>query len=237
MPNSAITRPSTPRTARSRTSGPRGPAPLPPPAPRPTLGRGRQGETHARYRPRRTPPAAGRRRRVRAQCGLGRCMAAVGGIRCWRATSSPASETAPVCGARIRSTASSPAPQATHSGIATTRWHRWTAAPGRCAGHEHDRGARAPFWSHFDTVDGLAGDARSTQARPHCRPRQVVFRFHDHWHAMQPDGIAHAWRVRWAGRPMPSPQRCGVTAPRRRRLAELTRRWNGGWRTLDALMG
>jgi putative NIF3 family GTP cyclohydrolase 1 type 2 len=47
------------------------------------------------------------------------------------------------------------------------------------------------FWSHFDTVDGLGGDPAFRHKRDFIAGNgMVVFRFHDHWHAMRPDGIA-----------------------------------------------
>ncbi len=47
------------------------------------------------------------------------------------------------------------------------------------------------FWSHFDGVDALAGDATFRHKRDFIADNaMVVFRFHDHWHAMRPDGIA-----------------------------------------------
>ena len=47
------------------------------------------------------------------------------------------------------------------------------------------------FWSHFDTTDALAGDALyRRKAELIAAKKLVVFRFHDHWHAMRPDGIA-----------------------------------------------
>jgi putative NIF3 family GTP cyclohydrolase 1 type 2 len=47
------------------------------------------------------------------------------------------------------------------------------------------------FYSHQDTTEALAKDPtyefKSAFVRDH---EMIVFRFHDHWHAMRPDGIA-----------------------------------------------
>ena len=47
------------------------------------------------------------------------------------------------------------------------------------------------FYSHFDTVQELADDATYRHKRDFIAANDmVVFRFHDHWHAMSPDGVA-----------------------------------------------
>ena len=46
------------------------------------------------------------------------------------------------------------------------------------------------FWSHFDTVDWLQADPTWRAKRYFIAANDmVVFRFHDHWHAMTRDGI------------------------------------------------
>lgn len=46
------------------------------------------------------------------------------------------------------------------------------------------------FWSHFDTVDWLQDDPTWRAKRDFIAANDlVVFRFHDHWHAMARDGI------------------------------------------------
>ena len=47
------------------------------------------------------------------------------------------------------------------------------------------------FYSHLDTVDRLGDDATYQFKAEFIRKQEmVVFRFHDHWHAHRPDGIA-----------------------------------------------
>jgi putative NIF3 family GTP cyclohydrolase 1 type 2 len=47
------------------------------------------------------------------------------------------------------------------------------------------------FWLHQDTTDGLAQDSTYQFKNDFIRKNNmVVFRFHDHWHARKPDGIA-----------------------------------------------
>jgi len=47
------------------------------------------------------------------------------------------------------------------------------------------------FWLHQDTVDGLADNPTYRFKADFIRKNgMVVFRFHDHWHAHKPDGIA-----------------------------------------------
>ena len=47
------------------------------------------------------------------------------------------------------------------------------------------------FWLHQDTTDGLAEDPAFRYKTDFIKKNNVVvFRFHDHWHAHQPDGIA-----------------------------------------------
>jgi len=47
------------------------------------------------------------------------------------------------------------------------------------------------FYSHLDTTDALTRDAAYQFKTAFLREQaMVVFRFHDHWHAMRPDGIA-----------------------------------------------
>src|SRR6201987_5583858 len=46
------------------------------------------------------------------------------------------------------------------------------------------------FWSHLDTTKELEGDPRYEFKRRFIAEHDVaVFRFHDHWHRMKPDGI------------------------------------------------
>ena len=47
------------------------------------------------------------------------------------------------------------------------------------------------FYSHQDTVDALKQDPAYLFKDPFLRDHDmIVFRFHDHWHARRPDGIA-----------------------------------------------
>jgi putative NIF3 family GTP cyclohydrolase 1 type 2 len=47
------------------------------------------------------------------------------------------------------------------------------------------------FWLHQDTTQGLDNDATLKFKRDFiAKNNMVVFRFHDHWHMMKPDGIA-----------------------------------------------
>jgi len=47
------------------------------------------------------------------------------------------------------------------------------------------------FWLHQDTTKGLENDATLKFKRDFiAKNNMVVFRFHDHWHMMKPDGIA-----------------------------------------------
>jgi putative NIF3 family GTP cyclohydrolase 1 type 2 len=47
------------------------------------------------------------------------------------------------------------------------------------------------FWLHQDTVQGLEDDATYRFKADFIKKNDmVVFRFHDHWHAHKPDGIA-----------------------------------------------
>ena len=47
------------------------------------------------------------------------------------------------------------------------------------------------FYSHFDTTDELRGDPTFERKRDFIAAHgMVIFRFHDHWHLMKPDGIA-----------------------------------------------
>jgi putative NIF3 family GTP cyclohydrolase 1 type 2 len=47
------------------------------------------------------------------------------------------------------------------------------------------------FYSHLDTTDRLQNDSTYRYKIDFMKKHQmVVFRFHDHWHARQPDGIA-----------------------------------------------
>ena len=47
------------------------------------------------------------------------------------------------------------------------------------------------FWLHQDTLDGLAQDPTYRFKADFIKKNNmVVFRFHDHWHAHRPDGIA-----------------------------------------------
>jgi len=47
------------------------------------------------------------------------------------------------------------------------------------------------FYSHYDTVQELADDPTYRHKRDFIADNDmVVFRFHDHWHAMAPDGVA-----------------------------------------------
>ncbi len=47
------------------------------------------------------------------------------------------------------------------------------------------------FWEHQDTTTALPGDALVEYKSRFMRDNNVVvFRFHDHWHARRPDGIA-----------------------------------------------
>jgi putative NIF3 family GTP cyclohydrolase 1 type 2 len=47
------------------------------------------------------------------------------------------------------------------------------------------------FYSHFDTTDELRNDPTFEAKRDFiAKHDMVVFRFHDHWHLMKPDGIA-----------------------------------------------
>ncbi|HTV00616.1 MAG TPA: Nif3-like dinuclear metal center hexameric protein [Luteitalea sp.] len=47
------------------------------------------------------------------------------------------------------------------------------------------------FWSHQDTTEAIANDPTYRHKRDFITANDlVVFRFHDHWHRMTPDGIA-----------------------------------------------
>jgi putative NIF3 family GTP cyclohydrolase 1 type 2 len=47
------------------------------------------------------------------------------------------------------------------------------------------------FYSHFDTTEELRNDPTFERKRDFiAKHDMVVFRFHDHWHLMKPDGIA-----------------------------------------------
>jgi hypothetical protein len=47
------------------------------------------------------------------------------------------------------------------------------------------------FYSHFDTTEGLQKNPTYRLKANYIRDHQlVVFRFHDHWHSMTPDGIS-----------------------------------------------
>jgi putative NIF3 family GTP cyclohydrolase 1 type 2 len=47
------------------------------------------------------------------------------------------------------------------------------------------------FYSHFDTTEELRNDPTFERKRNFiAKHEMVVFRFHDHWHLMKPDGIA-----------------------------------------------
>jgi putative NIF3 family GTP cyclohydrolase 1 type 2 len=46
------------------------------------------------------------------------------------------------------------------------------------------------FYSHFDTPDGFRDDALYREKQAFIAANDMaVFRFHDHWHSMKPDGI------------------------------------------------
>jgi putative NIF3 family GTP cyclohydrolase 1 type 2 len=46
------------------------------------------------------------------------------------------------------------------------------------------------FYSHFDTPDGFRDDSLYREKQAFIAAHDLaVFRFHDHWHLMQPDGI------------------------------------------------
>jgi putative NIF3 family GTP cyclohydrolase 1 type 2 len=77
-------------------------------------------------------------------------------------------------------------------GIATTMMATFdvvkrAAAAGRNLVITHE----PTFYSHQDTTDALKQDATYQAKDSFLREHDmVVFRFHDHWHAMRPDGIA-----------------------------------------------
>ncbi len=66
------------------------------------------------------------------------------------------------------------------------------------------------FFSHLDTTDDLRGDPTYEFKRNYLDKQQlVVFRFHDHWHARRPDGIATgmARELGWENRADPNDPR------------------------------
>ena len=83
-------------------------------------------------------------------------------------------------------------PEAPVRGIATTMMATFSvlqraAAQGRNLVVTHE----PTFYSHQDTVDALGNDPTyQAKQRFIAEHDLVVFHFHDHWHRMQPDGIA-----------------------------------------------
>lgn len=88
------------------------------------------------------------------------------------------------------------------SGIATTMMATFEVLRRAAAsGHNLVVAHEPTFWSHFDTVDWLQADPTWRAKRDFIAANHmVVFRFHDHWHAMARDGIdagmtrAMGWR-------------------------------------------
>jgi putative NIF3 family GTP cyclohydrolase 1 type 2 len=84
------------------------------------------------------------------------------------------------------------APDTAVKGIATTMMATLdvverAAAAGRNFVITHE----PTFYSHLDTTDALEQDATYRHKADFLRSHDmVVFRFHDHWHARRPDGIA-----------------------------------------------
>jgi putative NIF3 family GTP cyclohydrolase 1 type 2 len=82
-------------------------------------------------------------------------------------------------------------PDARVRGIATTMMATLDVVQrAAAAGHNVVITHEPTFYSHQDTTEALAGDPvyrfKDAFLREHD---MVVFRFHDHWHAMRPDGI------------------------------------------------
>jgi putative NIF3 family GTP cyclohydrolase 1 type 2 len=83
-------------------------------------------------------------------------------------------------------------PETPVRGIATTMMStlevlQKAAAAGRNLVITHE----PTFYSHQDRTEALAGDPTFQHKRDHiARHGMAVFRFHDHWHRMTPDGIA-----------------------------------------------
>jgi putative NIF3 family GTP cyclohydrolase 1 type 2 len=83
-------------------------------------------------------------------------------------------------------------PQTTVKGIATTMMATLDVLQRAAAGGRNMVITHEPtFFSHQDKIDTLSEDpayrAKAAFIRDHD---MIVFRFHDHWHAMRPDGIA-----------------------------------------------
>jgi putative NIF3 family GTP cyclohydrolase 1 type 2 len=77
-------------------------------------------------------------------------------------------------------------------GIATTMMATLEVAEKAAAAGKNFLITHEPtFYSHLDTTDALQQDATYRHKADFLRSHDmVIFRFHDHWHARKPDGIA-----------------------------------------------
>lgn len=101
-------------------------------------------------------------------------------------------------------TIKSGSPETTVRGIATTMMATFDVIQRAAAANRNFVITHEPtFYSHEDKTDALKSDPVYQQKQAFLDKNQmVVFRFHDHWHAHRPDGIATGMMeaLGWAGK-------------------------------------
>ena len=89
------------------------------------------------------------------------------------------------------------------TGIATTMMATLDVLQRAAANHQNLIITHEPtFYNHVDRPEGMAeSDAVWAEKRAFIEKHHlVVWRFHDHWHRMKPDGIFRGWSISWAGK-------------------------------------